>query len=122
MRLMIGIALLVLLQQDTRAQTPAGVPTGDEITGAYQSNGVAAGVGPIRIGPRRVKDLRGWALKYKRLSASAGPIASTTKYRVTAKKDGWCAEYLVTDMVPMSNAQIKPVLVAEPLGPVRTCR
>lgn len=119
---MIGIALVVLWQQDAWAQTPAGLPTGNEIAGAYQSNGVAAGVGPIRIGPRRVKDLRGWALKYKRLSASAGPIASTTKYRVTAKKDGWCAEYLLTDMLPMGDARIKPVLVAEPLGPARTCR
>lgn len=123
MRLKFALPILVLLPQPALAQSAAaGVLTGEEIASAYRSTGPSAGLGPLRTGRRHAQEVRGWRLKFRRLSESAGPIATTRKYRAMATKDRWCAEYLVTDMVPMGNPRIKPVLVAEPLGPVKACR
>lgn len=97
-------------------------PDAAEIETAYRSRTAAAGFGPLRIESRRVRDIRGWRLSFKRLSQSAGPVATSTKTRVTARHGSTCAAYLVTDTVVFGNPRVKPVLHVEPLGGAQPCR
>jgi hypothetical protein len=70
-----------------------------EIARAYGSKAEAGGFGPVRIPARRAKDLHGWALKFKQLSRSNGPIVATSRHLVTARKDQTCAAYQLDDQI-----------------------
>jgi hypothetical protein len=96
-------------------------PSEAEIGRAYRSRAEAGGVGPVRIPTGRAKDVRGWALKFKQVSRSNGPIVATSRHLVTARKDQTCAAYLIIDTLPLTHATIKPALTVERQG-VRACR
>jgi hypothetical protein len=107
------------------SQWQQGEPTREEIAGAYRSkSGEHATIIPgIRWETWSIKQIRGWSLKFKRLSAERQAGILIRRYRVVAKKNDTCAEYLITDTMvfPPANVQIKPSLVVEP-GGVKACR
>lgn len=118
---------LLLAARAAFAQTApasATVPAPREIEAAYQATtGGGIGIGPVRIGNRRVREVRGWELKFKQLSQKGGSYAVTTKTRVIARKDGSCAEYLVTDTVLLSSPSpsLGPALYADQVAGLRAC-
>ncbi len=71
----------------------------------------------------RIKEVRGWSLKFKRLSEDRGVGILTRRYQAVAKKNGSCAEYQIIDTRPFPpvNPQIKPNLTVEPSG-VKACQ
>jgi hypothetical protein len=100
-------------------------PTRQEIAEAYHSKRAegASIIPGIRWEVWRIKEIRGWSLHFKRVSESRGVGILTRSYRVLARKSGSCAEYRVTDTLPLpsGNVQIRPLLVVEPDG-VRACQ
>ncbi len=99
-------------------------PTAPEITEAYRSkSGDHGGVIPgLRWERWRIKEIRGWSLRFQRLSEKKAAGVLTRQYRVVARKNTTCAEYAITDVLPVhSNVQIKPLLNVEP-GQVSLCR
>lgn len=83
-------------------------PTKQEIIDAYQSkSGGTFGVGG-RWERWRVREVRGWAIKFKKLSEDSGgygtillgPVPVTKKYRVRATKNNWCSEYRLSERIP----------------------
>ena len=100
-------------------------PTRQEIARAYRSK---AGEGSlffpgVRWEHRRVREIRGWSLHFKRVSERRGIALITYEYRVVARKNGSCAGYRITDTMidPPYSVQVKPSLVVEPSG-VAACR
>lgn len=57
------------------------------------------------------------------MSEKRGVGILTRQYQAVAKKNGTCAEYQITDTMPLppANVQIKPNLVVEQSG-VKACR
>ncbi len=105
------------------AQPPQNEPTRQEIAEAYRSKSGEGGtfIPGVRWERWRIKEIRGWALRFKRTGEKRDPGILTREYQVLAKKNGSCAEYHITDTMPLvPNLQIKPVLVVEPAG-VRAC-
>jgi hypothetical protein len=106
-------------------QQPQHEPTRQEITRAYKSKSGEGGtlIPGTRWERWRIREIRGWALRFRRVSEKRGLGILTRQYRVIAKKNGSCAEYRVTDTIPLppNNPQIKPTLVVEPVG-VAACR
>jgi hypothetical protein len=72
---------------------------------------------------RRIKEIRGWSLHFKRVSEQRDVGILTRRYRALAKKNGSSAEYQITETMPLppANVQMKPILVVEP-SDVTTCQ
>lgn len=106
-------------------QWQQGEPTKQEIAEAYRSkSGEHVFIIPgIRWETWTIKQIRGWSLKFKRVSEERNASILIRRYRTVAKKNDQCAEYLIVDTVPFPpvNVQIKPSLTVEPNG-VKACR
>ena len=100
------------------AQPPQNEPTKQEIAEAYRDRVIV-----LRWEKRRIKEIRGWSLHFKRVSEKRGVGILTRQYEAVAKKNGSCAEYQITDTMPVqpNNVQLKPILVVDP-GGVKACR
>jgi hypothetical protein len=108
----------------TFGQSAHNEPTRQEIAEAYRSKSGEGGIfiPAVRWERWRIRDVRGWSLRFKRVKESRNIGVLTLEYTVLAKKAGSCAEYQVTDTVPIpGNVQIQPVLVVDP-GAVHACR
>lgn len=105
-------------------QSVQNEPTRQEIAEAYRSKSGEGGIfiPAVRWERWRIKNVRGWSLRFKRLKESRNVGVLTLEYKVLARKAGSCAEYHVTDTVPIpGNVQIQPILVVDP-GAVHACR
>lgn len=100
-------------------------PTVKEITEAYRAKcGEYAFVIPgLRWEVWRIREIRGWSLRFKRLSETRTAAILARNYRVVARQEGACAEYRIRETAPMPpmNTQIRPSLAVEEAG-VRRCR
>jgi hypothetical protein len=109
----------------TIAQVQPNEPTKQEIAEAYRSKSGEGGtfIPGVRWEKWRIKEIRGWSLRFKRVSEKSGLGLLTRKYRAVAQKNGSCVEYQITDTMLLTpgNVQIKPILVVEPSG-VTACR
>jgi hypothetical protein len=98
-------------------QVPPNEPTKEEIAHAYRSKSGATGT----FIPRhewehwRIKEIRGWKLHFKRISEKRFPGVITLEYEAVAKKNSSCADYEITDTMPLTpaNPQMKPILVVD---------
>ena len=120
----IVIALASTTARPTLGQSIQNAPTRQEIAEAYRSKSGEGGVfiPAVRWERWRIKEVRGWSLRFKRLKESRNVGVLTLEYKVLARKAGSCAEYHVTDTVPIpGNVQIQPILVVDP-GAVHACR
>jgi hypothetical protein len=115
----LGFVLLAVMNASpSLGQLTQNEPTRQEIAEAYRNKAVIVGWEKWRI-----KEIRGWSLRFKRVSEKRGLGILTRQYRAVAKKNGSCAEYQITDTMLLTpgNVQIKPILVVEPSG-VMACR
>jgi len=66
----------------------------------------------------RIKEVRGWELRFKRVAEEKRVGLMTLKYRVIAKKNNVCAGYQITDTrtFPPQNLQIPSSVVVDPSG------
>jgi len=107
------------------SQTKQAEPTKEEIADAYKSKAGEGGtaIPGLHWERRRIKEIRGWSLHFKRVSEQRDVGILTRQYRAVAKKNGSCAEYQITDTMPLppANVQMKPILVVKPSG-VTTCQ
>jgi hypothetical protein len=102
----------------TFAQVQPNEPTKTEIEKAYRSK---AGESRLLF-PRarweqwRIKQIRGWALEFKRLHQDRFVGGLTQHYQIVAATNGLCAGYRITDTMIFTqpNPQMKPILVIEP--------
>lgn len=103
------------------AQNPE--PTREEIASAYRSKYSEGGLPGVRWERRRITNIRGWSLKFNRTLEKRSIGVLTFHYQVIAKKSGQCAEYLITDVIPIqpSIPQMKPSLTVDPKA-VKACR
>jgi hypothetical protein len=112
------IALLMIWIGTASGQSAE--PTKTEIAEAYRSKSGEHGleVPGLRWETWRIREIGGWALKFRRLSEKKDVGVRTRRYLVIAKKGKSCAEYRVTDIAPFggAEAQIRPVLSVEPRG------
>jgi hypothetical protein len=118
------IALTATAANLTFGQTGQNEPTRQEIAEAYRSKSGEGGIfiPAVRWERWRIRDVRGWSLRFKRVKESRNVGVLTLQYRVLAEKAGSCAEYQVTDTMPIpGNVQIQPILVVDP-GAVHACR
>ncbi|MGE5569080.1 MAG: hypothetical protein ACM3S5_08595 [Rhodospirillales bacterium] len=106
-------------------QSQQGEPTKEEIAQAYRSKSGEHGL--IIPGARwetwGIQQIRGWSLKFKRLTEERSAGVQIRRYLAFAKKNDQCAAYLIVDSMPFPpvNVQIKPSLTVEP-GGVKACR
>ena len=115
--------MLALLSTLT-AFSQSGQPTIHEIADAYRSKSgeVGTSIPGLRLETWRIKEVRGWKLHFKRTADEKLIGVMVTKYQAVAKKGGVCAEYGITNTLPLPpNVQIKPSLVVE-ASSVRSCR
>lgn len=120
----IVIALTVAIGTLTFGQSVANEPTRQEIAEAYRSKSGGGGIfiPAVRWERWRIREIRGWSLRFKRVKESRNVGVLTLEYRVVAKKSGSCAEYQLSDTMPIpGNVQIQPILVVDP-GGVHACR
>ena len=120
----IVMALAATTAGPTFGQPAQDEPTRQEIAEAYRSKSGEGGIfiPGVRWERWRIRDVRGWSLHFKRLKESRHVGVLTLEYRVLAKKAGSCAEYQVTDTLPIpGNVQIQPISVVDP-GTVHACR
>ena len=116
----LGFVLLASMNaRPSFGQIPQNEPTRQEIAEAYRNKAVIVGWEKWRI-----TDIRGWSLRFKRVSEKRGLGLLTRKYRAVAQKNGSCVVYQITDTMPLqpNNVQTKPILVVEPSGLMRACR
>jgi hypothetical protein len=101
-------------------QTPQNEPTREEIEEAYKSKSGEGGIfiPNVRWERWRIKEIRGWSLHFRRVKEKRGVGILTRQYQVIAKSVRMCAEYRITDTMPMGpgNVQMRPILVVEPGG------
>ncbi len=122
MRMLVAIALL----GGALAFGQSAEPTKEEIAEAYRSKsgGVVMLVPPGgQWEQRRINEIRGWKLKFTRISQKRFPGIRILKYHAVAKKNAMCADYQITDTMPFGppGPQIKPILAVD-LNGVRACR
>ena len=104
-------------------------PTPQEISDAYRSKQDEGGtfIPGLRRERWRIKEIRGWSLKFKRIgegrSVGVGSMRIRgRRYKAVAKKSDTCAEYHIIDRMPVpSNPQIRESLTVEPQG-IHLCR
>lgn len=53
----------------------------------------------------RIKQIRGWSLKFKRLSREREIGILTQRYQAVAKKNNTCVEYRIIDINPVPARQ-----------------
>lgn len=107
----------------------SGEPTPQEISDAYRSKQGEGGtfIPGLRWERWRIKEIRGWSLKFKRLgegpSVGVGSLGIRgRRYKAVAKKSDTCAEYHIIDRMPVPpNPQIKESLTVEPQR-IHLCR
>jgi hypothetical protein len=118
-----GVVIAFLLALPAFSQSDQ--PTIREIADAYRSKSAEGGtfVPGLRWETWRIKEVRGWSLRFKRIADERLVGVVIKKYQVVAKMSGVCAEYEITDTFafPPNSVQIKPILVVEPSG-IRSCR
>lgn len=114
------LGLLAATQTVSPGQTSRDEPTTSEMERAYRSK---SGEGGVPLVPNlrwerwRIKQIRGWTLHFNRTSEKRWVGVVSRGYRAIAKKNGACAEYQITDTMPLApNIQIKPSLIVEPAG------
>jgi hypothetical protein len=97
-------------------------PTRREIETAYRSKYGEGGILFTRWERRRIQEVRGWALKFKRVAEEHPLGLLLLRYQAVARKGGTCAEYRISQTIPVAgNVQIKPAVNVEPEG-VKACR
>jgi hypothetical protein len=123
--LMVTALMAMMSTTPSFGQSPQNEPTREEIAQAYRSKSGEGGIfiPSVRWERWRVKEIRGWSLHFRRVREKRSVGILTRQYQVIAKSGGSCAEYQITDTMPMGpgNVQIKPILVVEP-GGVSACR
>jgi hypothetical protein len=55
--------------------------------------------------PWRIREIRGWSLKFKRLSETRFPGIITLKYQALAQNNGMCVECHITDTNALAAEQ-----------------
>src|SRR5262249_25893920 len=112
------LILVALLGTAVFAQN--AVPTKEEMTEAYRSKGGEGGtfIPGTRWERWRIREIRGWKLRFHRVGESRSPGVVILRYQAAARKNGACAEYKISDTIvfPPPNPQLKPSLVVEPTG------
>jgi hypothetical protein len=101
-------------------QSQPAAPTPQEIEQAYQSKWAAGGLFFIgdRWETRRIKEIRGWKLHFKRLTDLGDEYVLILDYQVIAQKSGVCAGYEITDRIPLKPMPgVKESVVVEPTPP-----
>jgi hypothetical protein len=107
------------------AQAPTDPPTEHEIWEAYGSK---AGQGSSWIPglsweARRINKIRGWKLKFKRLSQENQAGITLLRYQAIARKNNLCAEYQIRDKFPPPYLPVPikgtPDVEASRTGPCR---
>jgi hypothetical protein len=121
MNMRLKAAIAVLLGAAAFGQTAE--PTTQEIEQAYRSKLGGGGIAGLRWERWRTKEIRGWSLKFKRLSEKRAPGVMFLEYQAFARKNGSCAEYRIVEtlLTAPPNPQIRPGLAVEPEG-VKACR
>src|SRR5215831_2909419 len=91
------LILVALLCTVVFAQNAA--PTKEEIAEAYRSKGGEGGtfVPGTRWEWWRIREIRGWKLRFHRVGESRSPGVVMLRYEAVAKKNGGCSTYQVTD-------------------------
>lgn len=96
-------------------------PTRREIETAYRSKYGEGGILFTRWERRRIKEVRGWKLHFKRVAEEHPPGLLLLRYAAVARKGGTCAEYRISQTIPVSgNAQIQEAVNVDPEG-VKAC-
>lgn len=119
--------MLALASSLCFGQVAPSEPTRQEIADAYRSKGGQGGslIPGLRWERFRIKEVRGWSLKFKRLGEEQGVGLLTLRYQAVAKKSDRCAEYQITEtlVLPPVNPQIPlhSSLTVEPDG-IKHCR
>lgn len=120
-----AVLSIVLCSSRGWAQSPADPPTKPEIAAAYRSkSGEGGSWTPGTHWERwRIKEIRGWKLRFRRVGDEKHVGVRILKYQAVAERNKICAEYQITDVQPTAppNVQIKPSLVVEP-GDTKSCR
>lgn len=102
------------------AQPVEKAPTIEEIGKAYREKGrTSSGIVHIlSVGRSSKADVRGWSLRFRFLNEKRLIDAIARNYQVLAKRDGWCAEYLVTDTQtsPRAVPRVPMRLVVDSVG------
>jgi hypothetical protein len=100
-------------------------PTKTEIADAYRSKVAEGGavIPGIRWEKRRINQIRGWSLKFKRLHEDRAIGILILRYHALARKNLSCAEYQIIQTIPLTpgTPHIRPSLTVEP-GGVTACR
>jgi len=113
------VLLAAMFASPSFGQISQNEPTPQEIAHAYRSKaGEFTPIPGIRWERWRIKEVRGWSLRFKRVCERRGLAILTREYRVSAKKNGSCAEYQITDTMPLPpfNVPVKPAVIVEPGG------
>lgn len=102
------------------AQPVEKAPTIEEIEKAYQEKGRKSGgiVHILSLGRSSKAEVRGWSLQFRFLNEKRLIDATARNYQALAKRDGWCAEYLLTDTqaAPTAVPKIRMRLVVDSVG------
>jgi hypothetical protein len=123
-RFLPSLLLLLLGACAAPGQAPAGEPKPYEIEHAFRSK-IASGGLLVRWEMYRIKEVRGWSLKFKRVHEEKSAVLIRRRYQATAKKAGTCAGYTVVESIPLHPAPgpqvLRHTVTVEPSG-VRSCR
>lgn len=101
-----AVCLAALILQSgagpSAAQAPTDPPTEHEIWEAYRSKAAQGGswIPGLSWEARRINKIRGWNLKFKRLSKENQAGITLLRYQATAKKNNVWAEYQIRDKIP----------------------
>jgi hypothetical protein len=113
------LAIVVALAGPTAfSQMAQNEPGREEIAEAYRSKtgGTRVMVPGLEWETWRIKEIRGWKLRFRRINQKRLPGLMILTYKALAKNKGRCAEYRITDAIPLvpTNPQMKPLLTVEP--------
>ena len=112
----------------TFSQATKDQPTRQEVERAYMSK-IS---GDSTVFPRirwerwetgRIKEIRGWSIRFKRVGEEKWVGVRILRYRAVAKKGGTCAEYRVSDTFPLlaMDRQEQRNIAVEAVG-LASCR
>jgi hypothetical protein len=95
-------SVLLSVPRPASAQAPTDQPAEHEIWEAYRSKVAQGGswIPGLSWEARRINKIRGWKLKFKRLSKENQAGITLLRYRAVAKKNNVCAEYQIRDKFP----------------------
>jgi hypothetical protein len=118
------VIVAAMYVKPSSGQTRQDEPTASEIERAYLSKSGEGGTFiPLGRWERwRIKEIRGWSLHFRRTGEKRLVGMLTRQYQGVAKKNGSCAEYQITDTMPLTvNVRIKPSVSVDS-GGVKACR